>query len=92
MSGDQDIRLVPVRTFGGGSAVMNAELARNILETEGIESIVPGDIAAETIPVVDAQVLVREEDARRAAEILAAYFDAPADEDAEGSTQSGADR
>ena len=87
MSGDQNIRLVPVRTFGGGSAVMNAELARNLLEAQGIESMVPGDIAAETIPVVDAQVLVREDDAARAAEILAAYFDVPAQEGPEEAGQ-----
>ena len=80
MSGNQDIRLVPVRTFGGGTAVMDADLARNVLEAEGIESMVPGETAAETIPIVDAQVLVREEDAPRAAEILAAYFDSPAPE------------
>jgi len=78
MSGDQDIRLAPVRTFSGGAAVMNADLARNILEAEGIECMVSGGIAAERIPVVDAQVLVREDDAPRAAEILSAYFDVPA--------------
>ena len=59
---------------------MNADLARNLLEAEGIESMVPGETAAETIPVIDAQVLVREDDAARAAEILAAYFDVPAQE------------
>ncbi len=78
MSTNQDIRLIPVRTFSGGSAVMDADLARNLLEAEGIESMVPGEVAAETIPVVGAQVLVREEDAERAAEILAAYFDSVA--------------
>jgi len=87
MSGDQNIRLVPVRTFGGGAAVMNADLARNLLEAEGIESMVPGEAAAETIPVVDAQVLVREDDAARAAEILAAYFDVPAQEGPEEAGQ-----
>lgn len=83
MSGNQDIRLVPVRTFSGGSAVMDADLARNLLEAEGIESMVPGEVAAETIPVLDAQLMVREEDAARAAEILAAYFDSAEPEPAE---------
>lgn len=65
---------------------MNADLARNILEAEGIECMVSGGDAAERMPIVDAQVLVREDDAPRAAEILAAYFDVPAPE---GPTEPG---
>ncbi|MBZ5516046.1 MAG: DUF2007 domain-containing protein [Acidobacteriia bacterium] len=75
MSDESKIKLVPVRVFRGGTASLDAELARNVLAEEGIESILPGDIAAETIPVLEVHLLVREEDAPRAAELLEAYFD-----------------
>jgi len=77
MGGEPEIKLVPVRVFSGGTASLDAELARNVLAAEGIESVLPGDIAAETIPVLEVYLLVRQEDAQRAAEILGAYFDTP---------------
>jgi hypothetical protein len=75
MSDESQIKLVPLRVFSGGTASLDAELARNVLAAEGIESLLPGDIAAATIPVLEVQLLVREEDAERAAELLEAYFD-----------------
>ena len=75
MSDESKVKLVPVRVFSGGTASLDAELARNVLAAEGIESVLPGDIAAETIPVLGVQLLVREGDAERAAELLEAYFD-----------------
>lgn len=77
MSKESETKLVPVRVFSGGTASLDAELARNVLAAEGIESMLPGDIAAETIPVLEVQLLVREEDAPRAVELLQAYFDTP---------------
>ena len=77
MSDESQIKLVPLRVFSGGTASLDAELARNVLAAEGIESLLPGDIAAATIPVLEVQLLVREEDAPRAAELLEAYFDTP---------------
>jgi hypothetical protein len=77
MSDESQIKLVPVRVFSGGTASLDAELARNVLAAEGIESMLPGDIAAETIPVLEVQLLVREQDAQRAAELLEAYLDTP---------------
>jgi hypothetical protein len=75
MSDEAETKLVPVRVFSGGTASLDAEVARNILAAEGIKSVLPGDMAAVTIPVLDVQLLVREEDAPRAAELLEAYFD-----------------
>ena len=75
-----DVRLVTVRTFHGPTASMDAELARNVLKEEGILSALPGDTGAEVIPGIDVvQLLVREEDAARAAEILAAFENAEAE-------------
>jgi hypothetical protein len=69
-----DVKLVTVRTFHGYAASMNAELARNVLKEEGIPSALPGDTGAEAIPGIDVvQLLVREEDAARADEILQAF-------------------
>jgi hypothetical protein len=75
MSDESEIKLVPVRAFSGGTASLDAEVARNVLAAEGIECVLPGDMAAVTIPVLGVQLLVREEDAPRAAELLEAYFD-----------------
>jgi hypothetical protein len=77
MSEESEMKLVPVRIFSGGTASLDAELARNVLAAEGIESVLPGDIAAGTILGLQAQLLVREDDAQRAAELLEAYFDTP---------------
>jgi len=70
----RDISLVSVRSFHGPTASMDAELARNVLKEEGIPSALPGNTGAEVIPGIDVmQLLVREEDAARAEEILQAF-------------------
>ncbi len=75
-----DVKLVTVRTFHGPTASMDAELARNVLKEEGILSALPGDTGAEVIPGIDVvQLLVREEEAARAGEILEAFENAEAE-------------
>jgi hypothetical protein len=72
---ERDVKLVPVRIFAGGTAQMDAELARNILQTQRIPSMVQGESAAELLPVLDVPLLVRESDQAQAERILAEYFD-----------------
>jgi len=73
-----EIATVCVRRFRGPTAVMEAELARNVLEEEGIPCVLPGEVMAEVLPGVDiVQLLVREKDADTAAEILKDFFDSP---------------
>jgi hypothetical protein len=72
---ERNVKLVPVRLFAGGTAQMEAELARNILQTQGIPSLVQGESAAELLPVLDVPLLVREQDKGQAELILAEYFD-----------------
>lgn len=72
--------LVRLRTFSGPTAQLDADLAKNILATQGIPCVLPGEQMAETLPGVDVvQLLVREEDAEAAADILKSYLDQPAD-------------
>lgn len=73
---DKNARLVPVRVFAGGTAQMDADLARNILNSQGIACILQGEILAEVLPVLDVPLLVRQEDAERAERILQDYLDA----------------
>ncbi len=78
------VKFARVRTFTGPTAGLDATLARNVLESEGIPCALPGEVSAEVLPGVDVvQLLVREQDAERAAEILTDYFDrsAPLAED-----------
>ena len=71
--------LVRVRTFSGPTAQLDADLAKNILATQGIACVLPGEQMAETLPGVDmVQLLVREEDAEEAGAILKSYLDMPA--------------
>lgn len=75
-----DAKLVTVRSFHGPTASMDAELAQNVLKEEGIPSALPGEIAGEVMPGIDVvQLLVREEDAARAAEILSAFENSEAE-------------
>ena len=74
---EPDLKLVKIRTFSGGTARLDAELAKNLLEAEGIHCILPGEISAEVIPVFDVPLLVCEEDAEQAEAILESYFQAP---------------
>lgn len=69
-------KLVRVRSFMGPAAQLDAELARNILDAAGIPSALPGGVMADVLPGVDVvQLLVREEDAQEAEEILEGYLD-----------------
>ncbi|MGH9444296.1 MAG: DUF2007 domain-containing protein [Terriglobia bacterium] len=77
-SGEPESKLVRVRIFSGPQSVMQADLARNILQTDGIPCMLPGAYTGEMLPGIDVvQLFVRESDAERAREILRSYFDAP---------------
>ena len=77
--GEPAAKLVRLRTFSGPTAQLDADLARNILATQGIECVLPGEQMAETLPGVDmVQLLVREDDAEEAGAILKSYLDMPA--------------
>jgi hypothetical protein len=81
MSEESKTHLVPVRIFSGNTARLDAELARGLLAQEGIECEIPGEVAADTFPFLDVQLLVREEDAERAAQFLESALAAAASED-----------
>jgi hypothetical protein len=72
-----DPKLVRIRTFSGSAALLFADVARNILQAKGIPSLVQGATSAELLPILDVPLLVRAEEAERAAEILRAYLEAP---------------
>ena len=74
-AGSGDSKLVTVRFFSGPTALLDADVARNILQSQGIPSLVPGETSAELLPVLDVSLLVREEDAEQAARILQEYLD-----------------
>jgi hypothetical protein len=70
-TGESEVKLVRVRTFTGPTAHMDAELAKSILEAEEIPCVLPGQASADAYPGLDVvQLLVREEDATEAVEIL----------------------
>jgi len=86
---EKDVKLVPARVFTGGTAPMDAELARNILQTQGIPSTISGEGLSDPFPVAEVHLLVREEDAATAERILQEYLDlevpaAPEETDAAG--------
>lgn len=71
-----DVHLVRLRTFSGPTALLDADLAKNLLEAQGILCVLPGEFTAETLPGVDVvQLLVRKEDVQKAARILESYMD-----------------
>jgi hypothetical protein len=72
---EKDVKLVPVRLFTGGTAQMDADLARNILQSQGIPCLLQGESSAEVLPVLDIPLFVREEDAAHAERILQDYLD-----------------
>ena len=72
---EKDVKLVPVRLFTGGTAQMDADLARNILQSQGIPCLLQGESSAEVLPVLDIPLLVREEDVAHAERILQDYLD-----------------
>jgi len=69
------VKTVRIRIFSGQTASMDAGLARKLLKARGIPSILGGQTSAEMLPVLEVSLLVREEDADRAADILRNYFD-----------------
>jgi Putative prokaryotic signal transducing protein len=73
-----DSNLVQVRVFSGGTAFGQADLARSWLQAEGIPCVLPGEASAGVLPVLDVPLLVREEDAERAEEILKEYLETDA--------------
>jgi len=77
-AGSGDSKLVTVRIFTGPTALLDADVARNILHSQRIPSLVPGETSAGLLPVLDVSLLVREEDAERAARILQEYLDSEA--------------
>lgn len=68
-------KMVRVWSFSGGTASLDAALARKLLRARGIPSILGGEVSAQMLPVLEVSLLVREEDSERAAEILRNYFD-----------------
>jgi hypothetical protein len=75
LRGQKDVKLVPIRVFNGGTAQMDADLARNILQSQGIPSLLQGESSAEVLPVLDIPLFVREEDVPRAERVLKDYLD-----------------
>src|SRR5579883_3443561 len=47
---DEHPQLTRIRIFSGPTEVMEADLARNLLEAEGIPCILPGEYTAEMLP------------------------------------------
>ena len=78
LAAEKDVKLVPARIFCGSSAPMDAELAQNILQTQGIPSTISGEGLADPFPVAEVHLLVREEDAAHAERILTEYLDTEA--------------
>lgn len=69
---DKDSKLVPVRVFAGDSD-MGAEVARGVLESQGIPCVISGEVAGDPFPVGEIQLIVREQDLARAERILRDY-------------------
>jgi Putative prokaryotic signal transducing protein len=72
-----EVKTVRVRTFNGPTATLDAELARNVLESQGIPTILPGEASIEMLPFLEISLLVSEDDLPRAQRILKDYFDTP---------------
>lgn len=69
------VKVVRIRTFSGATASLDASLARNLLKARGVRSVLGGETSAEMLPVLEVSLMVREEDADRAVDILRNYFD-----------------
>jgi hypothetical protein len=82
-AGAPDSKLVTVRVFTGARALTDGELAKNLLKCQGIPSLLSGEFSALLVPVLDVPLLVREQDAERAASILRDYLDTEAASPAE---------
>lgn len=71
-----DLKLVSLRTFRGPTAQLDADLAKELLDQAGIPCNLSGETAAQVLPGVDVvQLLVREEDAPRAVELIKSYLE-----------------
>lgn len=75
LPGLKGAKLVRVRVFSGPTALLDADMARNILEAQGIPGLVPGETSVELLPVLDVPLLVREEDLAEATQVLREYLD-----------------
>ena len=62
--------LVAVRTFDGLNSSFEANLAQNLLRENGTPSTLSGDLATGPFPGFPIVLLVRDEDATRAAHVL----------------------
>lgn len=69
------VKMVRIRSFSGATGSLDAAVARNLLKVRGIPSILGGEASAEMLPFLDVSLMVREEDADRATDILRSYFD-----------------
>jgi len=69
------VKIVRIRVFSGGTASLDANFARNLLRARGIRSVLDGETSAEMLPVLEVSLMVLEEDADRATEILHTYLD-----------------
>ena len=84
LAAEKDAKLVQARAFAGSTARIDADLARNLLQTQGIPSSLSGEGDADPLPVGEVHLLVREEDASRAERVLQEFLDTevpPAAED-----------
>jgi Putative prokaryotic signal transducing protein len=76
LSEPQDVKLAAIRTFMGFTASSDAEFVKNLLEAEGIPCVLTGANSARLSGLaLDVRLLVREEDAERAAHFLEEYSD-----------------
>jgi hypothetical protein len=69
-----EAKLVPICAFSGLTVTLEADLAKNLLEVHRIPSMLSGDLVAGPFPGFPVVLLVREEDAKRAARILKDYL------------------
>jgi hypothetical protein len=79
-------RFVTVGTF---TLAYEAELARNLLEAEGIHAILGGEHAGGLLPTSEVELQVAEHDAARATGVLAAQAAGVLDEDWEERAEAG---
>ena len=77
---DPNMELVTIHTFSGPTAPIEADMAKQVLAAEGIKCAIAGEGSAEVLPGVDmVQLMVSEDDAEEAKEILESFFDNPPD-------------
>ena len=78
-----EVPLEMVRTCGP----TEAEMIREILEKNGINSTLQGEIAAQTLPAMgdldEVRIWVHPKDAHRAKELIEAFFETEVEDDSE---------